>query len=669
MKGLSLNAMEGIENLINSQFDSLSVEFLGLIPKLTKEKKLIFTTNKNSLAAMFLKALGTKQPNKTEAETMKVMFKIANGYVDALKSKTSSKVLNSIDAYIKDQNKKELPIDTEYVKGIMSKELAEAKKHFELIANSTANTNWNTATALQIAKIAEERGIEDPNIVFLVTKDDKTGFFEWILHLLPDGKTPRVWKLSEVISGYYSPGGQYPSLNGLHPECFSKNNRLYTSDGLIPLKDLIDKKDQIEVIVDGRIKNRMTGNNQFGTPISGEIWLDRHSHNKERHLIATSVFYTGKQSIYQIKMESGYEIEVSPKHEFIVDKFNNTQYKVTADNLKAGDILPVFSYGECFGNLNFPELAELMGNLLGDGKYNPNGQSVWYFFGNDMEYGQMLLDKSQLFTDKHGYSVKLKKLRIEGPDKKYNVIHSQFSSIILSRIFNEEFGLSKKPRRVPEKLFQANKETVSAFLRGLYAADGHSEAGSIVLAQNDYTFLQQIQLLLNMFGFVSQIYKHGDACVKNITYANGDVFVTNRKECWRLSLGGYKQIDRFLTEIGLGVPHKQEVALKYFSEMTYNKSRSPHRSDKIKEINILPEQDTYCLTEPMTNIVTVNGMVLGQCRCRLSMLPLNFGFDESGHITYKGKGHDEYKAQREKFGLPDVPAKRTKKNGKWVLPK
>ena len=40
------------------------------------------------------------------------------------------------------------------------------------------------------------------------------------------------------------------------------------------------------------------------------------------------------------------------------------------------------------------------------------------------------------------------------------------------------------------------------------------------------------------------------------------------------------------------------------------------------------------------------------CRCKLAYLPKGFGFNEAGGITYIGKDHDEFEAQRKEHGLP-----------------
>jgi hypothetical protein len=77
-------------------------------------------------------------------------------------------------------------------------------------------------TAMQISKVGAANGEEDPTVFFIVTIDDVTGSEEFVLHLLPDRKTPRVWKLSEIGNEYHKKGDSNPKFAGLHPNCRCK---------------------------------------------------------------------------------------------------------------------------------------------------------------------------------------------------------------------------------------------------------------------------------------------------------------------------------------------------------------------------------------------------------------------------------------------------------------
>lgn len=222
MKGLTEKGVRSIENLIKQKFDSLALRFLGIIPTQSHEKSLIFKTTRNSLLSLFLQALGTRDPNHLEERSLKTMLRIASGYMNSLRDKTATKVTHDIDAYVKNQYSKKQPVSIKAVNSILDKEMDKAKNHIKLIANAESNKSVNLGSALQITKMAKQQKIEDPTVYFVVTIDDVTGPEEFVLHLLPDRKTPRVWKLSEIGSEYHKIGDSNPKLPGLHPNCRCK---------------------------------------------------------------------------------------------------------------------------------------------------------------------------------------------------------------------------------------------------------------------------------------------------------------------------------------------------------------------------------------------------------------------------------------------------------------
>lgn len=534
MRGLSYGALKKIANLIDQHFDSIGLKFLGLIPK-SRGSRIFFDAEPDSLVSLFLEALDTKSPTKTEEDTLKSILTIADGYVDALKERTKAQVLQDINAYVNDQKRQKKPIDVSKVNEIFTEKIDKAKAHFELIAGQESYKTKNIASALKFTRIGESLGESDPTVFFVVTHDDRTGPYEYILHTLPDKVTPRLWKLSEVQSSYYKPGDQYPSFSGLHVNCFTETQKLYTKEGLVTFKELFETQQKPTVMVDGRVINKKIPANHLGKEVPGLVRLDPHIKRPARFFETEPIFYTGKQPVLRLHLTSGHEIEVTENHEMWVSTGNAQWGKRMAHTLKVGDKIPLAAYSECFGKDHFPEEAELIGNL----------------FRKDVQ----------------------------------------------------------KPKKVPERLFKADKETVSAFLRGLCKADEYFESNRIVLYQNDLEFLKQIQLLISMFGFVSKIHHHSKSSMKTITYSDDAKF----------------------------------------------------KNAKISKIEKLGELDTYCLTEPMTNTVTVNGIITGQCRCKLSYLPKGYGFGNDGRIKFIAKDHDEFKVQREKYGLPEVPQKISKK--------
>jgi hypothetical protein len=222
VQGLSAKSLKSLENTLKSKFDRLSLRFLGLIPRRIEEKHVIFKTSKENLISIFLRSLGTRNPNKLEEQTLKTMLNVANGYMNSLRDKTVAKVVHDVDSYVRNQKSQDKSISINAINKMVEKEMDKASNHIKLIANAESNKAGNVGTALQIAKIAEERKEDDPTIFFIVTIDDVTGPEEFVLHLLPDEKTPRVWKLSEIGHEYHKVGDPNPKLPGLHPNCRCK---------------------------------------------------------------------------------------------------------------------------------------------------------------------------------------------------------------------------------------------------------------------------------------------------------------------------------------------------------------------------------------------------------------------------------------------------------------
>jgi intein/homing endonuclease len=640
MIGLPGKTKDALSKIIGNLFDSIALNFLGNIPKLRGKK--IFTISSRpdfSLPHLFVQAMRNRAPNEIEADVLGGLLDSAHGYIESLKNKTASNITERIDGLAREASLREETLKESDVQAVLDEELGKAKTHIAAITEAESTKMRNIGSMMDITKVSAGLGDLDPTVFFIVIKD-KNACQECVrLHLMPNGE-PRLWKLSELKQGYHKRGEDTPSAFGLHPHCFVEETKLHTTYGLVSLKELFENQQDVEVFVDKRVKNRKVGNNQYGESVPGSVWFDRHS-NGTNTFKATKVYDTGTQECIKITLDNGMSLSVSTGHEMWVDDDKNGT-KIKAEEIKIGDKIPVIS-GQCgFGKDSFPELAELMGNLMGDGAIGEI-TAKWCFFGNDIPYGEKLYSLAKSYMGGHNY---LDKMTIFGPNEKYIVDRTSFNSTALKGIFKNEFNLSKKPRRVPERIWKADKSTVSAFLRGLYAADGHSEkAPSVALAQNDLEFLKEIQLLLSNLGLISSICDHGEECIKTITYADGREFETKRKACWRLSLSGWDQCAIFAKEIGMGVPKKQEKLLNFLSETEGKTKHGSWRTSRVASVEKLGERQTYCLTEPMTNTVTANGIVTGQCRCSLVYLVSGFGF-KGGKLHYISENFDAYKYQK-----------------------
>jgi hypothetical protein len=639
---LSKTGIKAISAEVDLLFAKVKARLLGPAAPGIDGKRLAFQFDpRTSLSALYTEASRVEGVAPRD-EILRHLLSIAGSYVDAHKERTKAKVLHEVQGFLADAQSKGVETDFETVLGgKLAEVMGDLRYDVSRIVETEATNTRNTSIFDAIGRVGASVGREDPTVFFVCAHSPQPCDECKRLHLMEDLVTPRLWRSSELGSGYHKRGDSTPKVGGLHPNCFTASQRLFTGAGIATFGELYANQSSAGVVVDSRVKNRRAGGNQFGEPIPGDVWLYRHA-SGSKVLDASAVYSTGVQGCLRISLENGLEIEVSRGHEMWVDN-DNSATKIRADEVGVGDKIPVLSGEGAWGADSFPVEAELMGNLLGDGSLSC-GTAVWHFFGDDIPYGEELYRKARTLTD---WGNKEYSYTVTPPGSKYDVSSTVFNSTVLARRFVNEFGLSKKPRRIPARVWTSTKETASAFLRGLFAADGCSDrTPSIILGQNDREFLAEIQVLLLNFGLRSRVRPQDPEHDKEIVYADGSVHMTHRKATWKLVLGGWDQCAKFADEIGMGVPRKQAQLLERLALTSGKKKLGAWRTARVAAIEDIGEQQTYCLTEPMTNTVTVNGIVTGQCRCVLTHLLPGFGFDAQGHVEYVSEGHDELAKQR-----------------------
>lgn len=633
-------AIKLIEKAVDLLFDRARARFLG--PQAVPKRLYLTLSDFNS--ALTLPGIYASSAREERAipdmKLMDALVRNAGNYLDAYRSSAKARVVKQVSAFLQQAEHSGVPTDLETVLGGQLADLwKQTSTDVRRLVDTESTNARNMGTLEGIVGVNASQGVEDPIVYWVVVRDEHLCSECKKLHLLDDGVTPRLWKLSEVGHGYHKKGDSMPAVGGLHPHCLTGAMRIHTDRGLLTVRELFEQGGRLQAVVDSRVRPRRVGGNQYGAEIPGDPWLYRHGSGTQLRA-ATHVYETGVQPCLRITLDSGHELEVSNGHEMWVDDGKAGQ-KVRADALRVGDKIPLLSGAGAFGQDHFPELAELMGNLLGDGVLG-NEFAAWNFFGDDIAYGRFLKELAAEFSPRLDAE-----LIVHPPDEKYQVSRASFQSACLRQLFVEEFSLTKSPRRVPARIWSADEATVAAFLRGLYAADGHSEATpSVVLAQNDKPFLQEVQALLSNFGLRSRIFDHGELAEKSITYANGDTFNTVRQPCWRLAIGGWEQVALFAERIGLGVPAKQDRLQERLAATEDAPRLGAWRTARVFSIVPIGEQPTYCLTEPMTNTITVNGVVTGQCRCTMATLMQGYGFGPGGAVRFVSLDHDEFKRQR-----------------------
>lgn len=222
MFGISSTGKDKIKELVEHLFDRISLKLLGNIPSLKNRKNLFFSADKHvGLANLFVQAMNNKQPNILEEDVLKGLLDSSHGYIEALKNTTRSNIVEQVDGLIKEAKANGRTVNEDEVKEVLMKEFKKAKSAIKMTAESSGTKIRNVGSVMDIARVASERGINDPNVFFSVIRDRNT--CQWCIknHLREDG-TPRVFKLSEIRHGFLSTeekkAGEV-SVCGAHPEC------------------------------------------------------------------------------------------------------------------------------------------------------------------------------------------------------------------------------------------------------------------------------------------------------------------------------------------------------------------------------------------------------------------------------------------------------------------
>lgn len=268
---------------------------------------------------------------------------------------------------------------------------------------------------------------------------------------------------------------------------------------------------------------------------------------------ATNIYRTSESApIYKISFTDGSYIKSTLNHSFYIIE-NNVKIKKKLSELNIGDSIPQ-NREECFGEFNDVDYGLLAGWVCGD--------------------GSLCGDKS--------------------------------------------IGRKSTKHNVPNNIWGANKNTVAAFLRGLFSCDGSMQLSevkkyiSVRLAQSNESFLQQIKLLLNLFGITSTICKRGDE--RELLMNDGEFGkkLYKVKAKYELIIGGINNVRNYIDNIGFIQQYKYKHLL-WLNEHNGSNNSQVQYITKVQSIEYIGDEPTYCLTEFVNNEIVINGLVIGQC--------------------------------------------------------
>jgi hypothetical protein len=394
---------------------------------------------------------------------------------------------------------------------------------------------------------------------------------------------------------------------GTNP-CFHPDTRLWTSKGYVRVEDLFKAKGPNLVIRDVRVDK--------GDIVQG----DRRGVQEAQ---ASPVFLTQKNvPVFRLTTEHGYHVTVTASHEF-----PTLDGRKKLSDLRPGDTLFLPSGEGYFGTRGTLDEGLLLGLFVGDGTSDTDASYI-DLWANDFDQKDHVLSalntviqKEPTFNEKRSYgSVQWQDQVVpEGGALKVRAGGTRFRRWLTSLADQERLSTLKE--RVPESVWRGSRDFVVGYLRGFFATDGTVLLGgkgtkatlSLRLTQSNREMLEDIQVLLGMFGVVSRLYYRRPAGLRLLpdNKGLGELKEYFCKETFELVINRPNTIT-FNQNIGL-FGCKAAILSDRMGQRG-EALRKPERFiTRVLSIEAVGTSDVYCLTQPETNSVIANGIVTAQC--------------------------------------------------------
>ncbi|MGZ5098629.1 MAG: ribonucleoside-diphosphate reductase subunit alpha [Usitatibacter sp.] len=309
----------------------------------------------------------------------------------------------------------------------------------------------------------------------------------------------------------------------------------------------------------------------------------------------------------RIETEEGYSHKVTPDHKVWV----KDRGWVEAQHLMHGDKLLIQQIEGLWGPDHMPDLSHLMGLIAGDGTFGKNNVfiDVWEqdfdLIEETQETVHMLLDGNTVLKTT---SVNTPVFRLDPKNGK-----ARLSSAPLRRLLEEHGFTAENKTRVPRLVWEGDRETVAAYLRGLYQADGNvvssNEVTTLALASVDLKFIQELQVLWANFGVKASINQMRGHEQHELPDGKGGKKSYWSQPLYRLLITSIRGC-RIAEEVtGLGKTRKSPAAQRYLENLK-KEGYEQKLHATFSGLTPLENEDAYCLTvDSPSHAWTVNGFI------------------------------------------------------------
>ncbi|GAA4528559.1 vitamin B12-dependent ribonucleotide reductase [Amycolatopsis samaneae] len=424
------------------------------------------------------------------------------------------------------------------------------------------------------------------------------------------------------------PGLQYDgTINDWHtcPEsgritasnpCFPGDQRVLTDSGLVRIGDLV---------------RRASLGESFAV-YTNDVTNEADPRSRVLATRPTRYMITGTNEIVELRFSDGSRLRCTPNHRV----WTENQGWVRAEHLTDADrvvrslehaprphasaalpALAVQSATRAPGRVlaTVPEkwnveLAHYLGWLVGDGCVTRSGAVTVY--AGDWERETLLPRHRKLLADITG--VEYKPSVQPNGTVQLRAMRTRFEFML--RALGVSDGKAKD-KVVPESIYEAPEEAVTAFLRGLFDADGcvvnqvRKGTRYVGLGSRSEELLIGVQEVLASLGIKARIYQTGTK-VDSFAYVAKDSAVRTYGSdgpCFDLRVSG-RNIERFAELVGFD---HEDKALKLGSLLAEHRFYEVDESVRLVSRVSQGFETTFNLTEPRNHSYVVGGTVVANC--------------------------------------------------------
>ncbi|AIE87195.1 LAGLIDADG family homing endonuclease [Fimbriimonas ginsengisoli] len=512
-----------------------------------------------------------------------------------------------------------------------------AQQGFTKIEFPTFDTGYESEAYITVSGQNSNNSVRVPNAFFHAVEKGDT----WNLTARTTGKTIKtvdaqdLWEqICEAAWNSADPGLQYDTtinewhtcpvdgrINASNP-CVTGDTLVATAKGYRRIVDLVGER--VEVI------------NGHGRKVTVE-----------------KVFKTGTKPVFELKTAAGYRLKLTADHRVLTANRGD----VPACELMLDDVVVLERPGFGTESIDRP-LAELVGAAVGDGCLTKGANDQRFLFvtlGHDeAELAERMRRNLETVKDS---------LAVDGRSKRTTTIQTTPTSLrvgtsvrpvleAIEEIATLGEGAAHKAFR--NRVFELDRESQAAILRGLFSADGtvanYGEKSQYVsLDSTSLTLIQQVQLLLLGFGIKGKIYEN------RRPLANTSAMLPDgqggHKECEVQQMHSLR-ISRasrlaFEQEIGFLPESRKANALADLNRRV--SAYADPMFDRVASLTPCGIEDVYDLTEPESHHFVANGLVVHNCSeymflddtaCNLASINLVRFYDQqTGKFDLTGYQH------------------------------